>query len=122
MFDQQKRIAFPYSPDGLQARALETWHSDSFSKGLQQLHATLGLVGESGELSELLKKDTFKPGHESTRDERLDELGDVLYYLLILAHLDGCTIDELSQRNYEKLKGGHGWQRDNINIELNPSD
>lgn len=105
-------------PDKFQSSCLETWHSVHFFKPWQRLHAVLGLVGEAGELSEILKKDTFKPGHESTREQRLNELGDVFYYLCILAHLDDCTIDELSQMNYEKLKGGHGWEPDYITPDI----
>lgn len=100
-------------PDIYQDRALSTWHKN-ISPDLERLHATLGLVGESGEVAEKLKKYTFKPGHESTREQRLDELGDVFYYLCILAHLDDCTIEELSAMNTEKLKDGHGWIPDYV--------
>ena len=100
--------------DEIQSRALGTWHDPlEFPDSLQTDHAVLGLVGEAGEVANQYKKHLFKPGHQSTRLSRLDELGDVLYYLSILAYLDGCTIDELSQMNYEKLtKNGdnHGWQ------------
>ena len=89
--------------DKYQTYALRTWHSDRFHKELQRDHAILGLVGEAGELAEMHKKDIFKPGHESTREQRLDELGDVFYYLCILAHLDDCSIDELSAINTAKL-------------------
>ena len=102
-------------PDKYQERCLETWHTDRFEPVNQRLHATLGLSGEAGELTELLKKDTFKPGHNTTRTQRLEELGDVFYYLCILAHLDGCTIEELSEQNYFKLRGGHGWKPDHVN-------
>ena len=112
-------LFFPWlesmKPDIYQARCLETWHSEQFDTHWQRIHATLGIVGEAGELSELLKKDQFKPGHESDRKQRLNELGDVFYYLCILAYLDGCTIDELSELNHAKLRGGHGWQPDHIN-------
>ena len=100
--------------DEIQSRALVTWHKN-LAKHLQHRHALLGLVGEAGELANQYKKHLFKPGHESTRDARLDELGDILYYLAILAHLDGCTIDELSRLNYEKLTrngDNHGWEPD----------
>lgn len=100
--------------DKYQERALRTWHID-LDSDLQRDHAILGLVGESGELANLHKKDVFKPGHASDKWQRLDELGDVFYYLCILAHLDGCTIDELSEINAKKLIGGHGWQPDNYN-------
>lgn len=98
-------------PDIFQQRALRTWHLTLWHQ-YQRDHAVLGLVGEAGEVAELLKKDTFKPDHESTREQRLDELGDVFYYLCILAHLDGCTIEELSQMNAAKLSDGHGWVPD----------
>jgi len=110
-------------PDIFQSRCLETWHSDQYPSSFQRLHAVLGIVGESGELSEILKKDTFKPDYQSTREQRLNELGDVFYYLCILAHLDDCTIDELSQMNHDKLEGGHGWQPDYpAQLALIPAD
>jgi NTP pyrophosphatase (non-canonical NTP hydrolase) len=100
--------------DLIQKRALETWHVNLPVK-LQYQHALLGLIGESGEVADQYKKHIFKPGYRATREERLDELGDVLYYLAILAHLDGHTIDELSQLNYDKLthnNDSHGWEPD----------
>jgi NTP pyrophosphatase (non-canonical NTP hydrolase) len=97
--------------DDIQKRALETWHDPFFFPyDLMRDHAVFGLVGEAGEFADQHKKDLFKPGHQTTREERLGELGDVLYYVAILAWLDKCTIDDLSRMNYNKLKDGHGWQ------------
>ena len=113
MFDERVDEMFKNPPDDIQRRALETWHDPVFfPESLQMDHAVLGLVGEAGEVANQYKKHLFKPGHQSTREERLHELGDVLYYLAILAHLNGVTIDELSRMNHEKLTGanGHGWQ------------
>lgn len=103
--------------DKIQQRAFKTWHSKNFPDHLQRTHAALGLVGEAGEYAEMVKKDLFKPGYKSGSANRLDELGDVLYYLAILAALDGCTIEDLSQRNAAKLTDGHGWEPDNYNPE-----
>ena len=102
-------------PDLIQQRALRTWHSGVFDHHLQRDHATLGLVGEAGELADLHKKDVFKPGHASTKEQRIDELGDVLYYVAILAHLDGITLDAVSMFNAAKLSDGHGWKPDHTN-------
>lgn len=102
-------------PDHFQQRALSTWHSNGFPIDLQRDHAILGLVGEAGELADLHKKDVFKPGHESSKQERIDELGDVLYYVAILAHLDGITLDAVSRYNAAKLADGHGWKPDHTN-------
>ena len=100
-------------PDKIQQRALRTWHRE-LSPDMQRLHLVLGLVGESGEVAEHYKKALFKPGHESTRAQRLDELGDVLYYVAVLTHLDDCTIEQLSQMNADKLADGHGWLPDYV--------
>lgn len=101
-------------PDDIQKRALSTWHK-ALPKNWQRDHAILGLVGEAGELANLHKKDVFKPDHKSKSLERLHELGDVLYYVAILAHLDGWTLEDVSQRNAIKLRDGHGWQPDHMN-------
>ena len=101
-------------PDIIQRRALKTWHTTTTPWYRQRDHATLGLVGEAGEVAEILKKDRFKPNHESTFDDRMDELGDVLYYVAILAHLDGWTLEEVSRLNADKLADGHGWQPDYV--------
>jgi NTP pyrophosphatase (non-canonical NTP hydrolase) len=101
-------------PDIIQQRALRTWHVN-LALELQRDHAVLGLVGEAGEVANQHKKHVFKPGHESTRADRLDELGDALYYLAILAHLDGVTLEDVSKLNAIKLANFHGWQPDNYN-------
>jgi len=77
----------------------------------------LGLVGEAGELADLHKKRTFKPRYEHrvTKSDYIDELGDVLFYVAILAHQLGLTLEELSQLNFAKLnaraKDGTGYNR-----------
>lgn len=98
-----------YVPDFIQQRALETWHTS----GEQELiHATLGLAGEVGEVVEDLKKHLYKAGHNTTRERRIEEYGDVLYYLAILLHLERATFQEVSNANYNKLirkENHHGW-------------
>lgn len=60
-----------------------------------------GFNGEAGEATEHFKK--------WIRDGRLDrnaaalELGDVLAYLTWLAHTLGFSLEEIAQRNYDKL-------------------
>ena len=91
-----------YKPDAIQRRVLETWHDPAmFPDELQVDHAVLGLVGEAGEVANQYKKHLFKPGHQSTRRERLLELGDVLYYLAILAHMDGRAFDAAQRHDRE---------------------
>ena len=98
-----------YYPDRIQLQALRTWHDDSVPVREQRLHAALGLAGETGELIDLLKKHFYKPDYEADGDKVKDELSDVLYYLAVIAHLGGFTIDDMAIHLRAKLADGHGW-------------
>lgn len=91
-----------YAPDQIQTRALETWN------GMDPLsHAALGLAGEMGEFADVVKKMLYKPGFwvENETEEILrNELGDVLFYVAVLAHELQITLDDLSLLNHAKLK------------------
>jgi len=70
----------------------------------------MGIAGEAGEIADQLKKHLYKEGYNVTREGFIDELGDLLYYVAIRAYQIGITLDELSQKNREKLQDGkHGW-------------
>jgi NTP pyrophosphatase (non-canonical NTP hydrolase) len=67
------------------------------------LNAVLGLVGEAGEFSELLKKARFH-GHVYDREKAIKELGDVRYYLELAAYALDISTEEVEARNITKLK------------------
>lgn len=67
------------------------------------LYCTLGLVGESGEVAEKIKK-AIREGDPEYIDEAEDELSDVLWYLARLADELGVSLEELAERNLEKLQ------------------
>ena len=97
-------------PDAIQKRALKTWYQPTHPLYGDLLHPILALAGEAGELANLLKKDRFKPNFIADRAQYIDELGDCLYYVAIIAHILGVTVDEVSQMNREKLRDGkNGW-------------
>lgn len=102
------------NPDAYQRQALATWGSAADSPREQRLHALLGLVGEAGEVANLVKKQLYKPGVVAANAAVIDELADVAYYLAVLASLYGVTFDGLFAHLAGKLAGGHGW--------LNPSN
>jgi len=104
------RFCYPHLPDEFQSRALKTWQSVDELPGEQLLHASMGLAGEAGETLDHIKKVLWKPGHEPNKDKLIAELGDCLYYLSIMTHLVGLSLEDLAQMNREKLSGGkHGW-------------
>lgn len=62
----------------------------------------LGLCGEAGEYADEIKKIVHHDKPISV--ERLvNELGDVLWYVAAAAESIGVTLDEVAQRNVEKL-------------------
>lgn len=66
-------------------------------------NSVMGLCGESGEACDLVKKHLFH-GHELDREALIKELGDVAWYLAeAVAALD-ISLDEVFERNIEKLK------------------
>jgi len=67
------------------------------------LNATLGLCGEAGEFSELVKKSTFH-GKPWNREQAISELGDCLFYLAFLAETIGVSLETVAQSNIEKLR------------------
>lgn len=67
------------------------------------LQGVLGLVGESGEAADMLKKHIFQ-GHDLDREHFAKELGDIAWYLAISADAIGYDLESVLQRNVDKLK------------------
>ena len=91
--------------------ALKTWYPNDGSVPVEEQlnQAMLQLASEAGELVGLWAKSLYKPGRTLDRDMVIDELGDIWYYVRIIAWLYGITVDQLSEFNAAKLAGGHGW-------------
>jgi NTP pyrophosphatase (non-canonical NTP hydrolase) len=63
----------------------------------------LGIVGEAGEVAELIKKHLFH-GHLLDRDKVISELGDVLWYITVLAAELNVPLEVLFEHNISKLR------------------
>lgn len=63
----------------------------------------LGLCGESGEVADIIKKHTFQ-GHELDKKHIVEELGDVAWYMAVLADMLGYSLNDVLEMNVEKLK------------------
>lgn len=78
--------------------------------GENYVYPTLGLVGESGEIAEKVKK-IFRDNEGQLTEEILatlkKELGDVLWYLSQLSTELGLSLDDVAQHNIEKLASRH---------------
>ena len=66
------------------------------------LYAAIGMCGEAGEVSELIKKYAYH-GHTIDTEHLARELGDVLWYVTYMAHLFGYSLGDIMVMNQEKL-------------------
>jgi len=67
-----------------------------------QMVWSLGLSGEAGEFADLMKK-AHGHGHELDKNKAAKELGDVLWYVSVLAKSLGFTLSEIATMNVVKL-------------------
>jgi len=75
-------------------------------KNNELFHLVLGLVGESGEIAEKIKK--IVRDHDSNedkidRDDITKELGDVLWYIAVLANYLDIKLEDVADKNIKKL-------------------
>lgn len=66
------------------------------------LNAALGLSGEAGEVADHVKKWQMQ-GHQLDTEHIAKELGDLLWYINLMADCIGMDLEELAQKNLDKL-------------------
>lgn len=92
--------------DEYQKKALTTAKfSDDEFKDI--MHWILGVNGEAGEIAEKIKKIIRDKKGVITVSDKNDlgkEIGDVLWYLAVLAHQLGLSFETVATDNLEKLK------------------
>lgn len=91
--------------DEYQKRALTTviTNNDPFK---DILHWVLGITGEAGEVAEKIKKiirDKNSVISEEDKQELIKEVGDVLWYIAVLTHDLGYTLEDVAAKNLDKL-------------------
>lgn len=67
------------------------------------INGVMGLCGESGEAIDIVKRHLAQ-GHELDREHLIKELGDVAWYLAETAFALDVSLEEVCQRNIDKLK------------------
>lgn len=93
---------FSMQLDEYQALAARTLGRDRTHE--QQLaNAALGLTGEAGEVAEVIKKHLF---HATPLNSEVlvKELGDCLWYIAAFGTVLGLSLDDIAERNVEKLR------------------
>jgi NTP pyrophosphatase (non-canonical NTP hydrolase) len=75
--------------------------------GSNYSYPALGLVGESGEVAEKIKKIIRDQDGVLTEENKVEigkELGDVLWYIAIMADEMGLTLQQVAEDNLKKLE------------------
>ena len=70
------------------------------------LEQTLGLVGESGEFADKIKKILRDKDGKISNEAEVEikkELGDVLWYIAVLARYVGADLEDVAKANIKKL-------------------
>lgn len=65
-------------------------------------HAVMGVAGEAGELIDAIKKHTIY-GKPLDRENIIEELGDLRFYIQAMQNVLGITESEVLQANADKL-------------------
>lgn len=76
-------------------------------ENVRLLHAAIGLCTESGEIQDQLKKAIFY-GKPLDKVNLAEELGDIFWYMAIMADALGVSFDEIQEKNIAKLKARYG--------------
>lgn len=95
--------------DQYQTLALRTYKGPDMPSHMLT-NGALGLTGEAGEVADLVKKFMYpsKPGDGVDAYERITaELGDVLWYVALVAQAVGVPLETLAAANIAKLAKRH---------------
>lgn len=94
--------------DEYQKQAITTAYTDPkyVNTLMDQTIWAMGVAGEAGEVVEKWKKIVaYKEGKITQEDlnELTKELGDVVWYVAVMAHSLGLSLDDIMSKNLEKL-------------------
>jgi len=88
--------------DEYQMHAMRTLNPAMEKKDIL-INGVMGLCGESGEAIDIVKKHLAQ-GHALDREQLINELGDVAWYLAETAYALDVSLEEVFERNIQKLK------------------
>lgn len=86
-----------YQQDAVRTR--QKWHDE----GLEMAFGALEIAAESGEIANVVYKHLFQ-GHQLDKSKLLEELGDILWGVAVLAYSSGYSLEQVANYNTTKLR------------------
>lgn len=94
----------------------QDWVRENASPKYDKQLAIIGLVGEVGELADVVKKEAIYEDMSkfedkygmSVKDKIIDEAGDVFWQFINVLNQYGVTLEYVIEKNIEKLTERHG--------------
>lgn len=84
----------------------------------QLINGVMGLNGESGEVIDIVKKYLYQ-GHTLDIDKLINELGDVQWYINLIADAINVSLEDIAKHNISKLEKrypkGYFREEDSVN-------
>ncbi|ASN68268.1 hypothetical protein 10S11_6 [uncultured Caudovirales phage] len=85
-----------------QDKALKT--KGTYTNNINQLiNGVMGLNGEAGEVIDVVKKHLYQ-GHKLDINKIINELGDVLWYINLIADAINIDLEHVAKYNIDKLE------------------
>lgn len=103
MMDNISRVIMTFDNYQLKAISTNLSRENKFEELMQQV---LGLADEAGEVQSIFKKwirDNDAVFAELDTESVKKEMGDVLWYIAVIAHDLGISLNDLAQTNVDKL-------------------
>jgi NTP pyrophosphatase (non-canonical NTP hydrolase) len=89
-----------------QNRVLREYHP-SFGHKEQVYNNAFGIVGEAGEIADLVKKE-YHIGKPVTTEDYIEEIGDLLWHIACFCNVKDITLEECIEGNRVKLEERYG--------------
>ena len=100
---EYQELAMRTNDGGCEKRLTNAVEKSTFINVADLLNGVLGLCGEAGEVTDIVKKSVFHK-HPVDIDTLIKELGDVMWYVAMCCHALNISLDDVMQGNIEKLK------------------
>lgn len=94
--------------DGVEYEARSVMPTEYQRRFFKELHASMGMVGEAGEILEIYKKRLFGKNKPIDQEKVKEEMGDLFWYFFLQLKATGIPLREIVEGNILKLSDRYG--------------